>query len=166
MHNAQYNLKGFETIYLAREIALNVSEIMGQSHAREMPMQAHPQNVTVVSYPGQGSVKPAMDFGETLSYFFQHYTDFSGRARRTEYWYMVLWNLIFCWIPVVNIIWCLAVFIPSLALAARRLHDVGRSGVWLLIGLVPIVGSILLLVWFVTDSEYGTNRWGDNPKYI
>lgn len=166
VHNSQYNLRGFETIYLAREIALNVSEVMGQSHARQIPTYVHPKNVPAPAPAGPlGMIRPAMGFGDTLGYFFQHYVDFSGRARRSEYWYMVLWNLIFGCIPFVNFIWWLATCIPFMALAVRRLHDVSRSGAWLLISLVPFVGAILLLVWFATDSEYGSNRWGDAPKY-
>ena len=165
VHNAQYNLRGFETIYLAREIALNVSAVMGQSRAKDMPTIIHQAPVYNPPSVVQGGVNPPMNFGQTLGYFFSHYVDFSGRARRSEYWYMVLWNLIFGCIPFVNFIWWLATCIPFMALAVRRLHDVSRSGAWLLISLVPFVGAILLLVWFATDSEYGSNRWGDAPKY-
>jgi uncharacterized membrane protein YhaH (DUF805 family) len=106
-----------------------------------------------------------MGFGQTLGYFFRHYADFSGRARRTEYWYMMLWNFIFWIIPPIGILWWLATIIPYLALAVRRLHDVGRSGVWYLLQLVPLVGQIIILVWLLTDSEPHPNRWGESPKY-
>jgi uncharacterized membrane protein YhaH (DUF805 family) len=78
---------------------------------------------------------------------------------------MVLWNVIFGFIPGVNFLWWLATMIPFIALEVRRLHDTGRSGWWLLIGLVPIVGLILIFVWLLSDSEIGSNRWGDSPKY-
>ena len=78
---------------------------------------------------------------------------------------MVLWNMIFGIVPFVNILWCLATLIPFLALAVRRLHDVGRSGAWILINLIPVVGPVLMLVWLLTDSEPGANRWGNSPKY-
>jgi uncharacterized membrane protein YhaH (DUF805 family) len=58
----------------------------------------------------------------------------------------------------------LGIIIPSIALVVRRLHDVGRSGWWYFIGLVPAIGSIILFVWMVTDSQPGANAWGPNPK--
>lgn len=58
----------------------------------------------------------------------------------------------------------LALFIPSLAVAVRRLHDIGRSGWWLLIGLIPLVGAFVLLVFAVQDSQPGSNAYGPNPK--
>jgi uncharacterized membrane protein YhaH (DUF805 family) len=60
----------------------------------------------------------------------------------------------------------LAVFIPSLAVGVRRLHDTGRSGWWLLISLVPIIGIIVLIVFLVQDSQNGTNQYGENPKGV
>ncbi len=61
-------------------------------------------------------------------------------------------------------IYSLAVIIPTLALSVRRLHDTDRSGWWILIGLVPLIGSIVLLVFYVMDSTPGQNRFGPNPK--
>jgi uncharacterized membrane protein YhaH (DUF805 family) len=55
--------------------------------------------------------------------------------------------------------------LPSVAVGVRRLHDTGRSGWWLLIGLIPLVGAVVLIVFFCTDSERGPNRWGPSPKY-
>jgi uncharacterized membrane protein YhaH (DUF805 family) len=60
-------------------------------------------------------------------------------------------------------IFVLAMLIPSLAVSIRRLHDIGRSGFWLLIGLVPLAGGIVLLVFFLTGSQRGANRWGPDP---
>lgn len=109
--------------------------------------------------------KPGMDFGETLSYYFSHYATFNGRARRQEYWYIALWNLIFGIIPGIDVIWVLVTIIPSFALSVRRLHDVGKSGWWLLISLIPVIGAIVLFVWSVTDSEPHENQYGPSPKY-
>ncbi len=103
------------------------------------------------------------------------YAEFSGRARRTEYWMFVLFNLIISAVigvidrsvlgsNALGIIYSLAVLIPSLAVSVRRLHDTGRSGWWLLIGLVPILGWIVLLVFAVQDSQPGANQYGPNPK--
>lgn len=109
---------------------------------------------------------PGMSFGATFGHYFKHYFDFRGRARRQEYWYIVIWNIIFAIIPLVNILWILATFIPGLALSVRRLHDTGKSGFWLLLHLIPLIGSIILLVWFFTDSKPQANRFGSSPKYV
>lgn len=111
----------------------------------------------------------------------EHYADFNGRARRKDYWMFVLWNLIVAIVlgaivgalialtgikalMVVVYLYGLAVLLPSLALAVRRLHDIGKSGLWYLIGLVPYVGGIVLLIFFCLDSQPGPNKWGANPK--
>ncbi len=103
------------------------------------------------------------------------YADFSGRARRTEYWMFALFNFIFLMvallldvllgtIAVFYALYALAMLIPSLAVGVRRLHDVGKSGWMLLIAFIPIIGGIWLLVLYLTDSQLGTNKWGPNPK--
>lgn len=105
------------------------------------------------------------------------YADFSGRARRTEYWMFVLFNSIFSFafvfiitmvgLPLeLSYIYSLAVLLPSLAVCVRRLHDVGKSGWMYLVILIPIIGSIWLLVLFCKDSEPGENAWGANPKEV
>ena len=115
----------------------------------------------------------------------KNYAVFSGRARRKEYWMFALFQLIFALaamavdniigttfkigeqgIPYgyVYMIYTLALFIPALAVAVRRLHDVGKSGWFLLICLIPIIGVIWLLVLLVTDSKPGDNEYGPNPK--
>ena len=68
--------------------------------------------------------------------------------------------------PSISYIYSLAVFVPSLAVGVRRLHDMGKSGWFLLIGLIPIVGWILLIIWLCTDSEPASNEWGANPKEV
>ena len=114
-------------------------------------------------------------------YCLQHYADFTGRARRAEYWYFVLFNFIVSILiglslgviaGLLNVpalvylvhLWSLAVFIPSLAVSVRRLHDIGRSGWWLLLSLIPLVGAIILIIWYCTDSQPGANQYGPNPK--
>ncbi len=108
----------------------------------------------------------------------QKYAVFEGRARRSEYWYFTLFNLlisIFLGIidgflfdsqgfGLLRGVYSLAVFIPGLAVSVRRLHDTNRSGWWLLLGLVPIVGWIALIVFMVQDSQTGENEYGQNPK--
>lgn len=106
------------------------------------------------------------------------YADFSGRARRSEYWYFVLFNFL-AYIILFTIgfafgeygiflvaIYALGIIIPSLAIVVRRLHDVGKSGWFYFISLIPLIGGIWLLVLLCTDSEPGRNKWGYNPKGI
>ena len=61
-------------------------------------------------------------------------------------------------------LYALAVFIPMLAVSVRRLHDIGKSGWWYLVGFIPYIGALVLLVFFVKDSQPGENKWGANPK--
>ena len=107
------------------------------------------------------------------------YAVFSGRARRAEYWMFVLFNIIFAVVAVIldnvlgtaiedvgyglfYILYGLAVLIPSLAVAVRRLHDIGKSGGWIFIVLIPIIGSIWLIVLLATDSQPGENQYGSS----
>ena len=109
------------------------------------------------------------------------YAQFTGRARRKEYWYFVLFNLLAsialgvidgitgtysddAGLGLLGGIYALAGFIPSIAVAMRRLHDTGRSGWWLLLALIPILGFLVLLVFMLLDSEPGDNQYGPNPK--
>jgi len=114
----------------------------------------------------------------------KQYADFSGRARRKEFWMFTLFNtligfvmclimipLIFTgkYIPFIIIVilftcYSIAIFIPSLAVAVRRLHDIGKSGWYFFIGFIPFVGGIILFIWNLQDSEAGGNQWGPNPK--
>lgn len=113
----------------------------------------------------------------------KNYAGFSGRARRKEYWMFLLFNMIFLIAAMIidNVVgttfgglpyglfyflYALAVFLPGLAVGVRRLHDVGKSGWFMLIGLIPIVGGIWLLVLFCTDGNPGANEYGVNPKEI
>ncbi len=109
------------------------------------------------------------------------YADFSGRARRMEYWMFILFNIIIgAVLTVIDMLigtysfqsgvgllqglYSLAVLIPSIAVTVRRLHDTGRNGWWILIGLVPVIGTIVLLIFMLLDSDPGENRYGPNPK--
>lgn len=151
---------------------------------------------------------------------FKQYADFSGRARRKEYWFFALFNVIITlilsigWIGqfgnalmsdpdevsvamlsalgspffIIMLVYSLVIFIPGLAVCVRRLHDIGRSGYWLLgyyganivfsmidtishntvvtliANLITVALSIMFIVWMFKDSEYGTNQYGPNPK--
>lgn len=104
------------------------------------------------------------------------YAVFEGRARRAEFWYFALFNIIVGFIiniisglfgdkyGIMGIIYQIGVIVPSIAVAARRLHDINKSGWWQLIGLIPLIGWIWYLVLVCTDSDVGDNRFGPNPK--
>jgi uncharacterized membrane protein YhaH (DUF805 family) len=104
-----------------------------------------------------------MGFLEAIKTCFSKYATFSGRARRSEFWWFVLLNFILGWIPVINMIWGLVVLIPSIAVGVRRLHDTGRSGWWYLLCLIPIA-NLVLIYFFICDSQPGANQYGENPK--
>ncbi|MER6250369.1 DUF805 domain-containing protein [Streptomyces sp. NPDC001584] len=103
------------------------------------------------------------------------YAVFSGRARRQEYWMFFLFNLAAAVIltildgvlgtsPVLYSIYVVAVLLPSLGVAVRRLHDTGKSGWWILIGLVPFVGFIWFIVLLATAGQPQPNQYGPDPK--
>lgn len=104
----------------------------------------------------------------------EHYADFNGRARRKEYWMFVLFNfiisavlqIVFGKLLGLNFIaslYGLAVLVPGIAVGVRRLHDIGKSGWWLLLALIPIVNFYLIYLLCV-DSQPEANQWGANPK--
>lgn len=109
------------------------------------------------------------------------YVDFSGRARRTEHWMFALFNFIFAIVAIVFDmllgtaseeagfglfygLFCLAILLPTWSVTVRRLHDIGKSGWWIFISLIPFIGGIWLLILTLTDSQPGTNEYGANPK--
>jgi uncharacterized membrane protein YhaH (DUF805 family) len=104
----------------------------------------------------------------------KNYAGFTGRARRTEYWMFVLFNVVIGIVleiigllihtQIIYYLYGLAVLIPGLAVAVRRLHDTDRSGWWLLLGLIPLVGAIILIVFLATEGQPGNNQYGTNPK--
>lgn len=113
----------------------------------------------------------------------KNYADFSGRARRKEYWFFVLFNFIVAvilglidgltgsYIPELGVgilggIYLLAMFVPSISVTVRRLHDIDKSGWWLLIAFVPLLGLIVLLVFMFMGSQSDDNRFGANPKVV
>lgn len=110
------------------------------------------------------------------------YAVFSGRARRKEYWMFAVFNIIISIIlgiidavlfkksetdlGILGAIYALAVLLPSLAVSVRRLHDTGRSGWWLLISFIPLLGWLVLLIFMILDSEPGDNEYGPTPKEL
>jgi uncharacterized membrane protein YhaH (DUF805 family) len=111
----------------------------------------------------------------------KRFAEFSGRSRRKEYWMFTLFNIVIAIVlcilslvlresgvgvifSILSFIYSLAALIPGLAVSVRRLHDTGKSGWFLLLGLIPFVGPVILLVFFCMDSEPGQNAYGPNPK--
>ena len=127
-----------------------------------------------------------MDFQTALRSFWKRYRDFRARSRRSEYWFiqlfLVVTNIAVAIIDlalmgwdvdrfvanggggIVGLVWILVTIVPALAVLVRRLHDTGKSGWWALVGLLPLVGAIVLLVFTVTDSSPGENKFGISPK--
>ena len=110
---------------------------------------------------------------------FENNSVFRGRARRAEFWWTMFISAIGLWAPgavatilgaseiaLLAVVVVLAVLVPSLAVGVRRLHDTGRSGWWLLIGLIPMAGPIALLVLMLIDGQPGPNKYGPSPKYL
>lgn len=133
-----------------------------------------------------------MSFVTAVKTCVRRYADFTGRARRSEYWWFYLayvlvvlviaiaggivaavvgsvnetaGSAVGLLVTILYFIVALALILPTLAVGARRLHDTGRSGWWLLLALVPL-GGIVLLVFWVLDSSPGTNRFGPSPKDV
>ena len=129
-----------------------------------------------------------MNMMQAVQTVFSKYATFSGRARRAEFWWFVLFymivNLVLSIVdsflfgtttttengfsastdtPYLSMVWWLATIIPYLAVSVRRLHDINRVGWWLFIGLIPLVGFIVLIVWFAPGGDKGANRFGPDP---
>ena len=131
-------------------------------------------------------------FMEKFNHYFldtvkNRYADFKGRATRSDYWYFILFSVIISIVltlidtyavnpllgmtpeeaaqgGILSIIFTLAILLPQIGVGVRRLHDIGKSGWWYLIILIPILGVLVLLFFFVTDSQAGENEYGANPK--
>lgn len=115
-----------------------------------------------------------MTFTDSVSTVLKKYAVFQGRAARSEYWWFVLFNVLASAVGAVldqaagtnaiSMIVSLVLFLPSLAVGVRRLHDIDRSGWWLLISIIPLIGWIMLIYWTVQPSDGGTNRFGPPPQ--
>ena len=111
-----------------------------------------------------------MTFTEAVKSGFDHYAKFDGRANRPAYWWWFLFALLAgiagniisnaMGSAAISVLVTLALFLPGISVAIRRLHDTNRSGWWLLIGLVPLIGFIVLIIFFVQDSDAGPNDYG------
>jgi len=116
-----------------------------------------------------------MDFEEIKAWYLKAlraYTDFEGRSRRKEYWTFTLVNFVISMLlsglglGMLGLLFGIVILLPGIAVGVRRLHDIGKSGLWLLVGFIPVVGLIVLIYFFIQDSEPGANMYGVNPKGI
>ena len=125
---------------------------------------------------------PMVDFGTAVKLGFQRYVDFSGRSTRAEYWWFGLFTVVvsfaliiadtltgnsstFGWLGgLLETLFTLATIIPSLALSVRRLHDINRTGWWLLLLFVLVIGWIMLFIWAIERGDKGINKYGPNPR--
>ena len=114
-----------------------------------------------------------MGFGRAISAGFSNYVNFRDRACRSEYWYWVLFVILGDIVTIIidaligaqvtSSIFGLVVLIPGIAVSIRRLHDLDRTGWWILLGFIPLIGWIILLIWYVTKGTDGPNRFGPDP---
>lgn len=120
-----------------------------------------------------------VSFSQAVRMAFDSYCRFQGRSSRSEYWWWVLFVAIlsFCIgiiegilgfsmtaVQTTSGILSLVLFLPGLGLSVRRLHDIGKSGWWILLGFIPVVGAIILIIWFARNSEMTGNRYGPVPN--
>jgi len=121
-----------------------------------------------------------VDFPEAVKLGFQRYIDFSGRSSRAEYWWFTLFIVLVAVIVtavdtvvlgtdlrdigLLSTVWDLATLIPSLAIGVRRLHDIDKSGWWILLWFVLVIGWIVLLVWAIKRGDRGPNKYGPDPR--
>jgi len=115
-----------------------------------------------------------MGFSEAVKSVFSKYATITGRACRSEYWYFTLFYIIVYFVlalitaiipflVILSIVFAIGMIIPSITVSIRRLHDRNQSGWWLLVGLIPMIGGIILFIWFVMRGTDGPNDFGDDP---
>ena len=117
-----------------------------------------------------------MTFKTSVATCFSKYVNFQGRASRSEFWWFALFVFLVYFIAIiiddvtdqsiVQLIVDLALFLPSLSVQARRLHDIDKSGWWSLLGIIPLIGSIILLIMCTFEGTPGTNRFGESPLLV
>lgn len=129
--------------------------------------------------PVPATGRPQLGFVEAIKICLtEKYCDFNGRARRSEYWWFCLGNMIVSYLGgfiggmlgttayyIILAVICLALLLPGLGVMVRRLHDIGKSGWLVLLSFIPLVGAIILIVWCCKDSDRGQNQYGPSPKY-
>jgi uncharacterized membrane protein YhaH (DUF805 family) len=149
----------------------------GPPRIRKFPAVRFLGSRSVLDWPRFITRERPMNFTQAITSGFQNYVNFSGRAVRSEFWYWVLFAIIVSVVaklidlalfsssdlsPISALVG-LALFLPGLAITVRRLHDGDRSGWWILLNLIPLIGAIVLIVWYCTRGTIGPNRFGPDP---
>ena len=118
-----------------------------------------------------------MTFTEAIRSGFANYVNFGGRALRSEFWWWQLFTLLVAFgagmidgafnlnADIIADLWALAILLPTLAVSVRRLHDSDMSGWWLFVMMIPFVGFVLLIVWWIQEGTLGYNRFGPDPRH-
>ena len=111
-----------------------------------------------------------MGFSEAVRYGFQNYATFEGRASRAAFWWWTLFSILatiaanivdaIIGIPIFSIVVALGLLLPNLSISVRRLHDIDKTGWWILIGLIPLIGFIVLIIFYVQKGDPGENSYG------
>lgn len=144
----------------AQPVAAAQPEVVAQ------PVVNQPYVQPVAAPTGTGSPKH-VGFGEAIKLFFTNYANFKGRSTVSEYWFAYLFNFIVSlatsWIPVVGTIISLGLLVPGIAVGVRRLHDTGKSWLYMFMGLIPLAGFIILIIQYCKASD-GDNKWGPAAK--
>ena len=147
--------------------AQNVQSAEQGQNSQPWENSAPQQPVCYTPEPARATVEgPAhngkVSFGKAIELFFKNYANFEGRASLSEYWWACLFTVLIGLIPVVSYIAALVFLVPSLAITVRRLHDIGKSWTYILMGLIPFAGAIILLIAMCKGSD-GDNQWGPGP---
>jgi uncharacterized membrane protein YhaH (DUF805 family) len=174
-------LKSYYLSLFQNPVSFGTGRAIFQAKAlRNCFIQSGRSKISVLEQPHVTSYYSWRNFMELIKWYkavLSKYAIFEGRARRKEYWFFALTNCIIAGIlmiisnridffDVLSGIYGFAVLVPGLAVGVRRLHDTNRSGVHILFALIPIVGSILLLVWLAKEGNAGDNQYGPSPKAL
>lgn len=127
--------------------------------------QQQQQRQRIVTAPN-GMPMRNLEVLEACKMFWTRYVDFEGRSRRAEFWWSYLMVFLISTFLGWTVIAPLACVIPMIAVSVRRLHDIGKSGWYYLVFLVPVVGTILMIIWGCQEGMVGRNQYGDDPKYL
>ena len=127
--------------------------------------QQQQQRQRIVTAPNGMPVRN-LEVLEARKMFWTRCVDFEGRSRRAEFWWAYLMVFLISTFLGWTVIAPLACIIPMIAVSVRRLHDIGKSGWYYLVFLVPVVGTILMIIWGCQEGMVGRNQYGDDPKYL
>ncbi len=162
--NMQQPVYTQQPMHMQHSVCTQQSAHTQQSVYMQQPMQL--QN-TYTQYGSEQAHAGSVSFGMAIKLFFIKYVDFTGRASRSEYWWAFLFSflvsMVCAWIPVLGKVVMMGLMIPGLSIGIRRLHDIGKSWAWIFMGLIPLAGFIILIVYYCTDSD-GDNLWGPGPR--